>query len=54
MEKSGSEIRKEPFLNLLEEFPALHRLIEAKQMLEVAVEWGRYGEMYEYNYHTAM
>jgi len=50
MEKSG-EIRKEPFLNLLEEFLTAE---EAKQMLEVAVEWGRYGEMYEYNYHTGM
>ena len=27
---------------------------EPTQMLEVAVEWGRYGEMYEYNYHTGM
>lgn len=50
LEKSG-EIRKEPFLNLLEEFLTAE---EAKQMLEVAVEWGRYGEMYEYNYHTGM
>jgi len=50
MEKSG-EIRKEPFLNLLEEFLSAE---EATQMLEVAVEWGRYGEMYEYNYHTGM
>lgn len=49
-EKSG-EIRKEPFLNLLEEFLSAE---EANQMLEVAVEWGRYGEMYEYNYHTGM
>ncbi|MCD6026311.1 MAG: nitrate transporter ATP-binding protein [Solimicrobium sp.] len=49
-EKSG-EIRKEPFLNLLEEFLSAE---EATQMLEVAVEWGRYGEMYEYNYHTGM
>ena len=50
MEKSG-ELRKEPFLNLLEEFLSAE---EAQQMLEVAVEWGRYGEMYEYNYHTGM
>jgi len=50
LEKSG-EIRKEPFLNLLEEFLTAE---EATQMLEVAVEWGRYGEMYEYNYHTGM
>jgi NitT/TauT family transport system ATP-binding protein len=50
MEKSG-EIRKEPFLNLLEEFLSAE---EAKQMLEVVVEWGRYGEIFEYNYHTGM
>jgi NitT/TauT family transport system ATP-binding protein len=50
LEKSG-EIGKEPFLNLLEEFLTAE---EANQALEVAVEWGRYGEMYEYNYHTGM
>ncbi|RZI42365.1 nitrate/sulfonate/bicarbonate ABC transporter ATP-binding protein [Herbaspirillum sp. HC18] len=25
---------------------------EARRVLEVAVEWGRYGEAYEYDYHT--
>ena len=25
---------------------------EAKRVLEIAVEWGRYGEVYEYDYHT--
>ena len=25
---------------------------EAKRVLEVVVEWGRYGEVYEYDYHT--
>ncbi len=49
-EESG-ELAEEPFLRLLEEFLAED---EAKQVLDVAVEWGRYGEVYEYNYHTGM
>lgn len=40
---------EEPFLELLEQF--LHAE-EAKRVLEVAVEWGRYGEVYEYDFHT--
>ncbi|GGC91453.1 ABC transporter ATP-binding protein [Undibacterium terreum] len=38
-----------PFLELLEEFLEAD---EAKRVLGVAVEWGRYGEVYEYDYHT--
>ncbi|HEY9103847.1 nitrate/sulfonate/bicarbonate ABC transporter ATP-binding protein [Chitinimonas sp.] len=33
----------------------LHEFVEAEvaeQVLKVAVEWGRYGEVYEYDYHT--
>jgi len=37
------------FLELLEETLDADT---AKRVLEVAVEWGRYGEMYEYDYHT--
>jgi NitT/TauT family transport system ATP-binding protein len=40
---------EEPFLELLEE---TLKAEEAKRMLEIAVEWGRYGEVYEYDYHT--
>jgi NitT/TauT family transport system ATP-binding protein len=40
---------EEPFLELLEEFL---KADEAKRVLEVAVEWGRYGEAYEYDFHT--
>jgi NitT/TauT family transport system ATP-binding protein len=40
---------EEPFIELLEEFL---KADEAKQVLEIAVEWGRYGEVYEYDYHT--
>ena len=38
-----------PFIELLEEFL---KADEAKRVLEVAVEWGRYGEVYEYDFHT--
>ena len=41
--------REEPFIELLEEFL---KADEAKRVLEVAIEWGRYGEVYEYDYHT--
>ena len=47
-EPSGTS-PEEPFLELLEQF--LHTE-EAKRVLEVAVEWGRYGEVYEYDFHT--
>ncbi|MBK4738219.1 ABC transporter ATP-binding protein [Noviherbaspirillum pedocola] len=40
---------EEPFVELLEEFL---KADEAKRVLEVAVEWGRYGEVYEYDFHT--
>jgi len=38
------------FLELLEEFLEAE---EAQRVLEVAIEWGRYGEVYGYDYHTA-
>jgi NitT/TauT family transport system ATP-binding protein len=47
-EPSGS-LSEEPFIELLEE---TLKEDEAKRMLEVAVEWGRYGEAYEYDFHT--
>jgi NitT/TauT family transport system ATP-binding protein len=41
----------QPFLALLEEtLDAAH----AGRMLEVAIEWGRYGELYEYDYRTGL
>ncbi|MGK5013086.1 ABC transporter ATP-binding protein [Janthinobacterium sp. MDB2-8] len=40
---------EEPFIELLEEFL---KADEAKRVLEIAVEWGRYGEVYEYDFHT--
>ncbi|MEO8407197.1 MAG: nitrate/sulfonate/bicarbonate ABC transporter ATP-binding protein [Oxalobacteraceae bacterium] len=40
---------EKPFLELLEEF---FKDDEAQRVLEVAIEWGRYGEVYEYDFHT--
>lgn len=47
-EASGS-LHEDQLLALLDEFM---KEDEAKRVLEVAVEWGRYGEVYEYDYHT--
>jgi NitT/TauT family transport system ATP-binding protein len=47
-EVSGS-LPEQSFLKLLAEFMEED---EAKRVLEIAVEWGRYGEAYEYDYHT--
>jgi NitT/TauT family transport system ATP-binding protein len=47
-EATGSS-PEEPFIELLEEFL---KADEAKRVLEVAIEWGRYGEVYEYDFHT--
>jgi NitT/TauT family transport system ATP-binding protein len=40
---------EKPFIELLEEGLDAD---EAQRMLEVAIEWGRYGEVYEYDFHT--
>lgn len=48
MEMSGS-LPEQTFLKLLAEFMEED---EAKRVLEIAIEWGRYGEAYEYDYHT--
>ncbi len=47
-EATGS-LPEKPFIELLEEFL---KADEAKRVLEIAVEWGRYGEVYEYDFHT--
>jgi len=47
-EPSGA-LPEKPFLDLLEEFL---KADEAKRVLEIAIEWGRYGEAYEYDFHT--
>ena len=47
-EPSGA-LPEKRFLDLLEEFL---KPDEAKRALGVAIEWGRYGEVYEYDFHT--
>jgi NitT/TauT family transport system ATP-binding protein len=47
-EPSGS-LPEKPFLDLLQEGLEAE---EAERVLEIAIEWGRYGEAYEYDYHT--
>jgi NitT/TauT family transport system ATP-binding protein len=48
-DEPGGALPEDPFIDLLED--ALEA-DQAKRMLEVAIEWGRYGELYEYDYHT--
>ncbi|HEX5392533.1 MAG TPA: AAA-associated domain-containing protein [Rhodocyclaceae bacterium] len=48
LEPSGA-LPEKAFLDLLEEFVKPE---EAERVLKVAVEWGRYGETYEYDFHT--
>lgn len=50
-EEAAGTLPEEPFLELLED---TLEAAQAKRMLEVAIEWGRYGELYEYDYHTGM
>jgi NitT/TauT family transport system ATP-binding protein len=48
-DEPNGTLPEEPFLELLEDSMDAE---EAKRMLEVAIEWGRYGEVFEYDYHT--
>lgn len=48
-QEPAGTLSEQPFIDLLEEFL---KEDEAKRVLEVAVEWGRYGEVYEYDFHT--
>jgi NitT/TauT family transport system ATP-binding protein len=49
-EPSG-QLKEDPFLALLRE--SLDQE-EAERVLNVAIEWGRHGEVYSYNYNTGM
>ena len=49
-EASGA-IPEKNFLDSLEEFL---KPDEAIRVLKIAVEWGRYGEIYGYDYHTGL
>ena len=48
-EEPTGALSEAPFIELLEEFLEAE---EASRVMEVAVEWGRYGEVYEYDFHT--
>ncbi len=49
-EESG-ELPEEPFLRLLSESLNAE---EAERVLQTAIEWGRHGEVFEYNYTTGL
>ena len=48
-EEPSGTLSEQPFIDLLEEDLDA---AEASRVLEIAVEWGRYGEVYEYDFHT--
>lgn len=50
-QEADGELKEEPFLKMLSESMDVH---EAERVLRVAIEWARYGEVFEYNYHTGM
>jgi NitT/TauT family transport system ATP-binding protein len=47
--ESTGELSEKLFLELLEEHLDSD---EAERVLEVAIEWGRYGKVFEYDFHT--
>lgn len=47
----SGELRQEPFLQLLGE--RMDAPV-AERVLRTAIEWGRYGEAFEYDYHTGL
>jgi NitT/TauT family transport system ATP-binding protein len=51
MQDPSGELKEEPFLNLLRDSLDSE---EAERVLNVAIEWGRHGEVYSYNYTTGM
>jgi NitT/TauT family transport system ATP-binding protein len=48
-DEADGTLAAKPFIELLEQSLGQE---EAKRMLEIAIEWGRYGEVYEYDFHT--
>ena len=42
---------EEPFLDLLDESL---EAAKAERVLRIAIEWGRYGEVFEYDFHTGL
>jgi NitT/TauT family transport system ATP-binding protein len=50
-QEASGELPDKRFLDMLEEFL---KADEAERVLKVAIEWGRYGEVYAYDYHTGL
>ena len=48
-QEPAKALPEKPFLDLLEDFLDAD---QAQRVLEIAIEWGRYGEIYEYDFHT--
>jgi len=51
LQEPSGELPEEPFLHLLRESLDAQ---EAERVLRVAIEWGRHGEAYDYNYNTGL
>jgi len=50
-QESSGQLKEEPFMQLLGE--SMDR-VEAERVLNVAIEWARYGEIFEYNFNTGL
>ncbi|HWH81856.1 MAG TPA: nitrate/sulfonate/bicarbonate ABC transporter ATP-binding protein [Burkholderiaceae bacterium] len=50
-QEASGELPEEPFLRLLSESLDV---AEAERVLRTAIEWGRHGEVFEYNYTTGL
>jgi NitT/TauT family transport system ATP-binding protein len=50
-QEAHGQLKEESFLHLLHESMDAH---EAERVLRVAIEWARYGEVFEYDFHTGL
>lgn len=50
-QEAHGELKEEPFLKLLMDSMDA---AEAERVLRVAIEWARYGEVFEYDFHTGL
>ncbi len=50
-QEADGELKEEPFLKLLMDSMDA---AEAERVLRVAIEWARYGEVFEYDFHTGL
>ncbi|WP_414710126.1 nitrate/sulfonate/bicarbonate ABC transporter ATP-binding protein [Roseateles sp.] len=50
-QEAHGELKEEPFLKLLMDSMDT---AEAERVLRVAIEWARYGEVFEYDFHTGL